>query len=135
MSIASLLMLASGSGGGGATGVSLFDTLVGAYNFTPNDAIATYSLLNTGRIQQSRNIEAGVDIGAWITPQTGMSGYEVRFNGGSWLNLATSRSYSVTVDGGFTSGAFASETVFVEIRPTGGAVVASAFIELYAELI
>lgn len=100
---------------------------------------AQYTVGSDGNVYKAINNAPAVDIGDWITPQSGMSGYEVRatLNSGSlvagssavgtWINLGASASWWNTDT---TGGGPSVANMTVEIRPTGGAVAASATIIL-----
>lgn len=115
--------------------VSLSDLDVEATNLAPATATAFYSLLASGDVTAF-----ALPDGAWIIPRVGMSGYEARATvtagtiggatTGSWLSLASSRSWSNSRSTVGTT--FGQMTV--EIRRAGGdgTILASATISLTA---
>lgn len=105
-----------------------------------NPASAAYQLLNTGVCQRVTN-SGTTFIQNWISPQSGMSGYEVRatvasgsggtLNGttGSWLSLGTSRTWELTE----SANTLATRVLTIEIRNATTLVVqTSASITLQA---
>jgi hypothetical protein len=92
-------------------------------------ASAGLQLLNTGIAQSVTNIAAPVFLQNWITPLSGMSGYDARVTiasgptglgiatgtFGAWLNLGTSRTWALDNAGGNGN---SSMTVTAEIRNT-----------------
>ena len=77
--LASLAGLSTTSGGGGGGGsVSLVDTSVSDFAFAPNFALAAYSLNSDGFRYTQKSSGGPILQGEWLTPQTGMSGYEAR---------------------------------------------------------
>lgn len=115
--------------------VSLSDLDVEATNLAPSTATATYSLLASGDLTAF-----GTPDTVWITPRSGMSGYEARASvtfgtigsgaTGSWLSLASSRTWSNSRSSVGTT--FGQMTV--EIRRSGGdgTILASATVSLTA---
>lgn len=107
-----------------------------------NPASVSYSLTSAGAVQQSINGGGATTIENWITPQSGMSGYEGRvtatgsggtFTGttGSWLNLGTTRTWELSHN---VSGAFVSRSLTVEIRDAATlSVLTTATITLNVE--
>ena len=103
---------------------------------------ATYTLESDGDIVATTTPVGAVDVGDWIDPKAAAPGtYEVLATivsgslssgtTGSWLALTSNRSWSVT------RGSLGDATciITVEIRKGGGATLASATIELTAEVI
>jgi hypothetical protein len=82
------------------------------------------------------------DEGDWLSPKSGMSGFEIRatlvsgsIRGGSdatstWLNLGTTRAWKCKL----ATPTFPDTTAVltIEIRPTGGAVAASCTVSMSA---
>ena len=111
--------------------------------FVNNPASAGYSLTSAGNISV---VPGGIPspAGVWISPQTGMSGYDARAtvssgSGGTltgsatatWLNLGTTRTWTLSSG---TSGLFCSRVLTVEIRDaTTLTVLATATITLQVE--
>lgn len=92
-------------------------------------ATATYALSSTGDILASVSSSNVVDVGDWISPQSGMAGYAVfasRLSGvtitgtlDTWLALSSSRSWTITRSTTGTSTA----TMSVQIRRISDSVV------------
>lgn len=105
--------------------VSLFNYTVSSIDLD-TVAVAAYQLASTSVINEIIQGAAN-QIGNWIVPASGMSGYETRatvtaggssggtFTGttGSWLNLGTTRTWNLSND---VSGAYSYRTLTVEIR-------------------
>lgn len=130
-----------GGGGGGGPTVSISNATVNDVGVN-NPAGAGYSLVNTGAIQTRVNFVAS-GAGNWITPQTGMSGYDARatvtgggggsLSGtvGSWVNLASSQTWELS---SAVSGALVSRTLLIEIRDAATlSVLTTATITLNVE--
>lgn len=118
--------------GGSAPVVAISNASDTVFGFSPNTTIASYSLTSAGAVV----LENSGFFENWITPQIGMSGYEVRatLNSGSitsgslgtWDSLAFTRSWQISRS---VSGV-QSANLTIEIRPTGGSVVDSATVTL-----
>jgi YD repeat-containing protein len=113
-----------------------FQTLVSA------GATVTYQLTSAGDIFRSQmNSNSVIDQGDWLTPKTGMSGFDVLATGGSgcntgtfgsWLNLGTTRTWTAFraagQHGGWTQCIFT-----IQIRNSStGTVLGSATITMTA---
>jgi hypothetical protein len=105
--------------------IQISDYAVSAGGLSPplTEARAGYELNSSGDIK--KNVNGSItDVGDWLTPKSGMSGYEARFTVqsgtpsygtfGSWLNLGTSRGFG-QVDTSSAGGPIQS-SVLVEIR-------------------
>lgn len=132
--------------GSSALSVAISNRSVVGSTFEPNDASATYRLLNTGVAQE---IEQGVttnipsewllggsasdfEVRATLSSGTAPSGGDVL---GSYLNLGTSRSWTQSL--ALASGVTGTRTcvLLVEIRPAGGgSVLDSASITITAQV-
>lgn len=108
-----------------------------------NPASVSYALTSAGAVEQTINGGGGATvIENWITPQSGMSGYEGRvtatgsggtFTGttGSWLSLGTTRTWALSST---SAGLFCDRELTVEIRDaTTLAVLATAVVTLQVE--
>jgi hypothetical protein len=113
MSAVAAVLLGTGS----APVVEITDASITDISVVPSTALAGYNLLNDGRIQQN---EGGsiTDVGFWITPQSGMSNYSVRSNGGAWLGLSASRVFTAAQSGIGVN----SDSLVLEIRLTSSGV-------------
>lgn len=102
----------------------------------PATATASIKFASSGSIQnQDSNL-----IGTWFSPNIGTPGvgYEIRATPNpdtpdvgtmnTWLALSSTRTWSTSV-----SGAIEQKVFDIEIRPTGGSVLASTTVTLYAE--
>lgn len=103
-----------GVGPGGGAPVTLFSFNASNFTFSPTAATAGMTVSNTGahnRIQGGSSVSQGT----WLL--SGSAGdYDVRAridggSWGSWLNLATSRTWTITSIGGFVD-----QDVDLEIR-------------------
>jgi hypothetical protein len=143
-------ILAAAAAIGGASGplVSLTNQTVTSNAASPSQATSTYELNSSGVINRIVN-GSTTALGNWLTPASGMSGYDARAtqtftnsNGtlspalstgvpSAWLNLGTTRSWQLQTDG---SGAgLAARTLTIEIRNTSTlTVLATATITLNA---
>lgn len=126
----------------GGSRISLADAgNVDALNVDPADATATISLENDGDIVETNNGNA-IDLGDWIAPKVGISGYDVKatlLSGtltsgttGSNLNLGTTRSWSRAQ----TSVGSSSAQIRLDITRAGTTtpVLATATITLSAQV-
>lgn len=103
---------------------------------------AHYSLGSDGNVYKAINNAPAVDIGDWITPKSGMSGYEAKAvlisgpapNLGTldtWLNLGTGSAVWTQTDGS-KGGAGITTVIDVAIQPVGGGSSVTARITLLA---
>lgn len=126
-----ILLMADGGGGGPVSLAAIDGASIENFALAPDTAVSGVRIGFDGLIYQNDN-GSETQIGQWLTPATGMSGYEIRNNSGAWLNLGSNRFYNVSASG---SGNSASQTFNLQIRPTGGAVVAAASFTCLAEVI
>lgn len=125
-------VILAGFGSGGA-GIS--DRMVSDTDIDPGTANAIYQLRSDGAIYVN-----GADSGARWLAGTGGSSYEVMatlLTGsvggsgfGSYLNLGTNRGWSL----GQVGVGSASGSIFLELRPTSGAVIDTATISFSVEV-
>lgn len=127
--------------GGGAVVALSNRTISETQSLLP--ASAALQLTNGGVANQVLGIGGTTFLQNWLTPQSGMSGYEARAtqtssngNGtltgtlGTWLNLGTTRTWELAITG---SAGTATRTLTVEIRDTATSTVqATATITLNA---
>lgn len=107
----------------------------------PNTATSSYSIANDGDIDAVNGTNTIVDRGDWITPKINMANYEVRASivsgsvtsgtTGSWLSLASTRTWTVERSG---IGAGTTTCVLtIEIRrASDGTVMDSATVTMQA---
>ncbi len=127
--------------GGTANGVSItaVDANPTARVITPTTAVCSYSLESDGDIVMTVLTNSTVDVGDWITPKVGMSGYDARLhlNSGTnpttgtmdtWLNLGTTRTWTLERSGLGTT----SNNCTLEIRTTSGVVLKTLTITMNA---
>lgn len=121
------------------TRVAITDQTETKGSLDPADARAGYRLLNTGSAESGTgegSISYSAISGEWLVSGSA-SGYDVRATlnsgsldtgtTGSWLNLGTSRAWTVVV----TEVGSQSANLTIEIRPAGGgATLASATVTL-----
>lgn len=122
-----------GGASGSTVSLTLFSEIVNELGAAP--ATASYSLQSDGRIVFTNQFDEQF----WITPQSGMSDYEVlatltsgTLTSGTtsvWLGLGTTRTWSITTPSGLRTTQF-----ILQLREVGGTeVLASATINLEAE--
>lgn len=123
----------AGATSGGGTTLALSSRTVSQIDAAPS--VASYSLGLDGAITYTNQF----DTEYWITPQSGMSGYEVRANiifgtlfsgtANTWQNLGSTRTWSISVSSGIRT-----TQIVLQIRAVGDTtVLASATITLEAE--
>jgi hypothetical protein len=101
---------------------------------------ATYQLTSAGDIMTSQSSSTAlIDVADWLSPKSGMSNYQVRrasggCNGppvGTWIQLNTSPSWSITVGSPNTS-ASCSMTLEISAVANPSLILATATISLQA---
>lgn len=118
--------------------INVNNATVSAHN-TGSAGIASYSLTNVGDVRFNNGTNTIIDQGDWITPQTSMGLYSARMTinsggstsgtFGSWLNLGTTRTW--TLNGG-SGGVDATWTIEIR-RDSDSAVMDSATLTIHAE--
>jgi hypothetical protein len=103
-----------------------------------SSATAWYSLGSNGSVWASTPWNGAIGLGNWITPQSGMSGYEARavdsscYGPTTWVNLGTDRTWSISTNGWY-EGEQASCSMTVQIRRiSDGAILAGARVDMTA---
>jgi hypothetical protein len=118
--------------------VILSDATVSTYH-TGSAGIAQYSLTSAGDVRYNNGTNTIVDHGDWIAPKSGMSLYSARATilagtsttgtFGAWLNLATTRTWTLSGGGGGVDAIW-----LIEIRlDSTGIVQDSATLTVHAE--
>ena len=121
--------------------ISISNVTAQAVTTSPTAAVAQYRLENDGDIGATSGTNTVGDIGDWITPKTNMASYECRatmLSGslttgttGAWINLATTRTWTVSRSGVGTN--LASMTLEIR-RASDGTVMDSATISFIADV-
>lgn len=126
--------------GSGGNRLSISGVSITSNATSPTPSVASYELTSAGDINRGTTQGGTVDIGDWIAPKAAAgAGYECRATvtsgalssgtTGSWLNLGTTRTWSVVETGSSSSTA----TITVEIGRAGlNTAVVSASITLTA---
>jgi hypothetical protein len=128
-------------GSGGVPRVALDVTSAVSFTTVTPTAVAKYRLVNTGRIEATSGDNTLLDLGAWLDPGATANEYECRatvFSGsltsgttGSWLNLGTTREWSLT--GPAFSGQQTCLMTLQIRRASDGEILASETISFTAE--
>lgn len=126
--------------GSGGNRLSISGVTVTSNTTSPVQASASYELTNGGDINRVTTLGGTVDIGDWIAPKAAAgSAYECRATvtagalssgtTGTWLDLGTTRTWTVNQNGGSSS----SATLTIDIGRAGtSTAVVSATIVLNA---
>lgn len=126
--------------GAGGNRLSISGVTVTSNTTSPVQASASYELTNAGDINRITTLGGTVDIGDWVTPKAAAgAAYECRATvtagalssgtTGTWLNLATTRTWTVNENGGSSS----SATLTIDIGRAGlNTAIVSATIVLNA---
>lgn len=129
--------------GAQAVAITLANRLIEGLNSSGGLSTAQYRLESDGDITEQKTPNPHVDVGDWVVPKAAAGAdYEVRITKQSgaaslvvgseatWENLGTTRTYGISVTGGFADETYVG---LIEIRPAGGgAVLGSATITLRA---
>ncbi len=123
--------------------ISIADVTAASSVASPTNATASYSLGNDGDIDRTAGTNTVSDQGDWISPRTGMAGYEARATvtsgaltsgtEGTWLSLASTRTWSLTISGVAPGSGSCVFTLEIR-RALDGVVLDTATITLTAQV-